>query len=73
MKCRVCGGFQEAKVTDTPFKTGDSSIVVLKALPVLQCVQCGEIELEHAVMVKVEQVLSAVDRSSELKVVRYAA
>ena len=44
MKCRVCGALLEHKVTDLPFKIGDSSIVVLKALPVLECRQCGEIE-----------------------------
>ena len=42
MRCRVCGGLLEPRVTDLPFKIGDSSIVILKALPVLQCRQCGE-------------------------------
>jgi YgiT-type zinc finger domain-containing protein len=42
MRCRVCGGLLERRVTDLPFKIGDSSIVILKALPVLQCRQCGE-------------------------------
>lgn len=73
MRCRVCGGSLEARVTDTPFKTGDSSIVIVKSLPVLQCPQCGEIELDHAVMLKVEQVLASVGRNSELEIVRYAA
>ncbi len=73
MKCRVRGGALEARVTDLPFKTGDSSIVILKAIPVLQCPQCGDIELEHAVMLRVEQVLNSVDRSAELEIIRYAA
>jgi YgiT-type zinc finger domain-containing protein len=73
MKCRVCGGPLEQRVTDLPFKIGDSSIVILKALPVLQCRQCGETELEHATMVRVEQVLAGVDASSELEVIRFAA
>jgi YgiT-type zinc finger domain-containing protein len=60
-------------VTDLPFKVGDSSIVVLKSLPVLQCTQCGETELEHATIVKVEELLARVDRSSELEVIRFAA
>jgi YgiT-type zinc finger domain-containing protein len=59
MKCRVCGGLLEHRVTDLPFKIGDSSIVVVKDLPVLECRQCGEIELE--------------DKSAELEVVRFAA
>ena len=73
MKCRVCGGMLEARVTDLPFKVGDSSIVILKALPVLQCGQCGETELEHATMVKVEALLDRVDRTAELEVIRFAA
>ena len=73
MKCSVCGGALEPRVTDLPFKTGDSSIVILKGLPVLECRQCAEIELEGSVMSKVEQVLATVDRSAELEVIRYAA
>ncbi len=73
MKCRVCAGPQEPRVTDLPFKIGDSLIVILKDLPVLQCRQCGDIELENSVMLKVEQVLGAVDRSAELEIIRYAA
>lgn len=73
MKCRICGGLLEHRVTDLPFKIGDSSIVILKALPVLQCRQCGEAELEHAIMLRVDQLLAGVDTSSELEVIRFAA
>ena len=60
MKCRVCGGSLTPRVTDLPFKVGDSSIVILKSLPVLQCNQCGDTELEHATMTRVEQLLDRV-------------
>ncbi len=73
MRCRVCGGLLEPRVTDLPFKIGDFSIVILKALPVLQCRQCGDTELEQQTMLRVDQLLSAVDRSAELEVIRYAA
>lgn len=73
MRCRVCGGLLERRTTDLPFKIGDSSIVILKALPVLQCRQCGETELENATMRRVDEVLAGVDRSSELEVIRFAA
>jgi len=73
MKCRVCGGLMEHQVSDLPFKIGDSSIVVVKALPVMQCRQCGEIEMEDETMRRVDQVLAKVDASSELEVVRFAA
>ena len=31
MRCRVCGGELESRITDLPFKVGDSSIVILKS------------------------------------------
>ena len=68
MKCRVCGGALEPRVTDLPFKIGDSSIVIVKALPVLRRLQCGDTELEHATMLRVDQLLGRVDRSTELEV-----
>src|SRR4051812_2548455 len=58
MKCQVCGGLLDRRVTDLPSKTGDSPFVVLKALPVLQCRQCDDTELEHDIMMRVEQMLS---------------
>lgn len=73
MRCRVCGGQLEPRITDLPFKLGDSAIVILRSLPVLQCRQCRETELEHATMLRVDQLLAAVDVSAELEIIRYAA
>ncbi len=73
MNCRVCGGAMEKRVTDLPFKVGDTSIVIVRALPVLQCRQCGETELQNVAMIRVDRLLAAVDRSAELEVIRYAA
>ena len=63
----------EQRMTDLPFKIGDTSIMIVRALPVLQCRQCGEPELENVAMARVDRLLAGVDRSAELKVVRYAA
>ena len=73
MRRRVCGGLLESRVTDLPFKIRDSSIVILRALPVLQCRQCGDTELEQATMSRVDQLLATVGGSAELEVIRYAA
>jgi len=73
MRCRVCGAEMEDRITDLPFKLSDTSIVIVKSLPVWQCRQCSDTEMDHAVMARVDQMLSAVDRSAELEVVRYAA
>jgi RecJ-like exonuclease len=53
-------------------KSEDSSIVILKALPVRQCRQCGDIELEHETMARVDHVLAGAGPSSELQVIRFA-
>ena len=73
MRCRVCGGAMAERVTDLPFKVGATSIVIVRSLPVLQCGQCGETELQNAAMERVDRLLAAADRSAELEVVRYAA
>ena len=73
MRCRVCGGLLEARITNLPFKMGGSTIAILKDLPVLQCRQCGDTEMEHATMSRVDKLLGAVDKSAELEVIRYAA
>ena len=63
----------QPKVTDLPFKTGHFSIVILKSLPVLQCRQCADTELEHETMLRVDELLSRADITAELEVIRYAA
>ena len=73
MRCRVCGGALEERITDLPFKIGDTAIVIVRALPVHQCRQCGEVELQNVDMARVDRLLSGVDRSAELEVIRYAA
>ncbi len=73
MKCRVCGGRQEERVTDIPFKVSDTSIVIVKALPLFQCLECGDIEIEDGMVARVDRVLAGIDTSVELKVVRFSA
>ncbi|MBI4310536.1 MAG: type II toxin-antitoxin system MqsA family antitoxin [Chloroflexi bacterium] len=73
MKCHVCGGKMEPKVTSLPFKVTDSTIVVVKDLPTLQCANCGEYLLESAVMRRVDEIIKRVDSAAELEVVRFAA
>jgi YgiT-type zinc finger domain-containing protein len=73
MKCRVCGGTQTLVHTDLPFKVADSTIVILKELPAYQCGNCSEFTLNDQVMARVDEILSAVDVSAELEVIRFAA
>lgn len=62
----------EHRTTDLPFKTGESSIVIIKELPVFQCSECHEYTLAEAVMSEVERILASVDKSAELEIVRFA-
>ena len=60
-------------MTSLPFKVGDRAIVIVRELPVLQCRQCGDTELENAAVAKVDAILAGIDSSAELEIVRYAA
>jgi YgiT-type zinc finger domain-containing protein len=59
--------------TDLPFKTGDTSIVVIKGIPVLQCSACPEYLLPDASMRRVEEILQGRRAAVELEVIRFAA
>ena len=49
MRCTVCGAELKATRTDLPFKVRETSIVILKNLPVMQCGNCPEYLIqEHA-------------------------
>ena len=73
MRCAVCGSDMVTAETDLPFKVGQSSIVIIKELPVRSCTRCQEFVLEDPVMEKVEKILASVDESLELEVVHFAA
>ena len=73
MTCHVCGGRLERLITNLPFKVDDSSIVIIKDLPVLQCRNCSEYLIEDAVMERIDAILSRVDAVAELEILRYVA
>lgn len=73
MKCHVCGSKLKPLVTDLPFKVSETTIVILKDLPLLQCDNCTEYFLEDPVMGRVEEILERVDSAAELEIIRYAA
>ncbi len=73
MKCHVCGSNMKSMVTNLPFKINETTIVILKDLPVLQCNNCNEYLLDDSVMKRVDEILEKVDTAAELEVIRYAA
>ncbi|MEW6350284.1 MAG: type II toxin-antitoxin system MqsA family antitoxin [Thermodesulfobacteriota bacterium] len=73
MKCHVCGSRLVPLTTDLPFKVSETTIFILKGLPVLQCGNCPEYVLEDSVMARVDEILAKVDASAELEVIRFAA
>ena len=73
MKCHSCGEKFESVITDLPFKTGPNSIIIIKGLPVLQCLNCGEYLIEDAVMQRVDAILASIEREVEVEIIRYAA
>jgi YgiT-type zinc finger domain-containing protein len=58
---------------DLPFKISDATIVIVKALPVLQCERCPEFALDDIAMERVDEILRRADARAELVVVRFAA
>ena len=60
-------------ISDLPFKTTESSIVILKSLPVLQCENCTEYLIEDAVLSRIDEILIGISGEAELEVIRYAA
>jgi len=73
MKCHTCGSEMVPIQTDLPFKVSESTIVIVKALPVLQCQGCGEYLLEDSVMQRVDEILERADVQAELEIIRFAA
>ena len=73
MKCAVCGAELRTATTDLPFKVSDTTIVILKGLPVVQCTRCPEYLIQDEVLRRVDEVLARVEGGTELEIIRYAA
>ncbi len=73
MKCTVCGARMRATTSDLPFKTTEETILILRSLPVLQCVNCAQYLIEDAVLRRVDEILESIDGGAELQIIRYAA
>jgi len=59
--------------TDLPFKVSDTTIVIMKGLPVIQCKSCSEYLIKDEVMERIDEMIEKVDASAELEVISYAA
>jgi YgiT-type zinc finger domain-containing protein len=73
MNCHICGAQLQEVITDLPFKVDDSSIVIIKDLPVLQCRKCSEYLLKDQVLERLDIILKKLDKAAELEIIRYAA
>jgi YgiT-type zinc finger domain-containing protein len=73
MKCHVCGANLKAVLTDLPFKVSETTIVILKGMPALQCENCREYLIEDDVLQRVDTLLDGASKNAELEVVPYAA
>lgn len=72
MACHNCGGKLEKVITDLPFKVRTDSIVIIRNLPVFQCLNCNEYLIEDPVMERVDSILEKIDKTAELEVLNYA-
>jgi YgiT-type zinc finger domain-containing protein len=72
MRCAVCGAELKASTTDLPFKVDDTTIVIVKGLPVVQYGRCPECLIENEVLGRVDEIVAKVEGGTELEIVRYA-
>ena len=72
MKCHVCGGRTSSVVTDMPFKVSNTSIVIIRQMPVANCANCGQYLIDDPVMERVESIIKGVNAGTELEIVQYA-
>ena len=70
MNCRTCGPNLQPVKTDLPLR---GLSLIAKELPVAQCESCSVYEIEDLVFRRVEKLLSAIDRETELETIRFAA
>lgn len=73
MRCTVCGAELTPTQTDLPFKIRETSIVILKGLPVLQCTNCPEYLIEDEVLSRVDRIFAGVHAGAEVEIIRFAA
>ena len=65
MRCTVCAGQPRTATTDLPFKVSDTTIVILKRLPVVQCARCPDYLIDDEVLRKVDEILARVEGGTE--------
>jgi YgiT-type zinc finger domain-containing protein len=73
MRCYMCGSTMVSITTTLPFKINQTTVVIVKNLPVSQCSGCREYVLDDVIMERVEDILQHVDETAELEVLKYAA
>ncbi len=73
MKCHKCGEVMKKRLTTLPFKISEYKIFVVKSMPAYVCDSCGEVNIEHKVMKKLENIFKSAKKYTELEVIKYAA
>jgi len=73
MKCHVCGTSMTRIVSDLPFRVNRSVMIILRNLPLMQCIECGAYAFEERVMERVHEIVERLDSPSHLDAVLYPA
>jgi YgiT-type zinc finger domain-containing protein len=53
----------EKGTTTLPYELGREKLIVVRDAPALICTQCGEVFIESSILIKVEELLNAVEKS----------
>ncbi len=73
MSCTICGATLRSTMSDLPFKVREHTIVILKNLPVLECVNCTQYLIADREWSRVEEILASCHGAAELEIMRYVA
>jgi len=60
-------------VTDLPFRVNRSVMIILRDLPLMQCIECGAYAFEERIMERVHEIVQRLKSPSHLDAVLYAA
>lgn len=73
MNCHVCGTSMTRIVSDLPFRVNRSVMIILRDLPLMQCIECGAYAFEERVMERVHEMVERLQSPSHLDAVLYDA
>ncbi|MEG1972697.1 MAG: type II toxin-antitoxin system MqsA family antitoxin [Oscillospiraceae bacterium] len=72
MTCFICNGNMEESVTNHFVTLDNGSMIIIKNVPCMRCVQCGETWYNGVVAENLEEIIESLEKSlTEVAIVNY--